>query len=403
VKSLGRLLVTAGTFGTALAQWAIVLIFARRFGDVAVGEYSLLYSIATPTFVAAQMGLRDVFLTLSSRFTPRSYLTLRLLGIAGGVVVLVGLGLARGLPTGLTLALAAMKVGESAIDLRYAFVQSAQKMSRLGVLMICYAIGMISVVLVASLFVDNPAVPVALTGLLGVGIAIVDSLVPLPSTTTERGGYRTIVRAAMPVTAAQLVFSLVTYTPIFLLGAFGDRAEVGVYTGASYLLIFANLVGSSVQTLMMPGYRDLRTEGRYADLAASARRAFLTLGGLAAVGGVVAIAFGPQVLGLVYGPSFVMERVHLVPLVLAAVIVAPGYILNALLLVLNAYRAGTVGAVATLIGSVVVGLAVTLLSDSAMLGASWAALGGSLTRVAVTMVQVIARMRAAAPHTKVAA
>ncbi|SDB89888.1 Membrane protein involved in the export of O-antigen and teichoic acid [Raineyella antarctica] len=397
MRSPGRVLVPVGIIGTALAQWAIVLIFARRYGEVAVGDYSILYSIATPTFVAAQFGLRDVYLTLSQRFAPRSYLTMRLTGIVLGVAVLVAVGLARGLPIGLTLAMAAMKVGESVVDLRYAFVQSANRMTRLGTVMIGYAIGMITVVLVSSLIVPDPALPVALTGLLGVGIAIVDSLVPLPGTPTRRRGYSSIMRAAVPVTMSHLLFSLVTYTPIFLLGAFGDRAQVGVYTGASYLLVLANLIGSTVQTLLLPRFRDLRASGRRSDLLGSARRSFVGLAGVGAVGAVVAIAFGPQVLGLVYGQGFVMERGHLAPLVLAAAIVAPGYILNALLLVFNAYRAGTVSAAATLAGSFAFGLAVTYFTGSAMLGASWAALGGSLTRIVVSGLQVIRRVRVPEP------
>ncbi|HHU39406.1 MAG TPA: hypothetical protein GXZ45_09040 [Propionibacterium sp.] len=398
MRSLGRLLVIAGTFGTAVAQWAIVLIFTNVYGLQAAGEYILLYAIATPAFVAAQLGLRDVYLTLAQRFSRRSYVLLRLAGVVVGVAVLVAVGLARGLPTDLTLALAAMKVGESAIDLRYAFVQSQHAMTRLGVLMVAYAGGMLVVVAGATVLVGNPAVPVALTGLLGVGLALVDTLRPLASPDASPGGWGPIVRAAVPVTLAQLVFALVSSTPVLLIEALGgDRDTVAVYGAAAYLLIFANLVGASAQTLLVPGYRDLEASGRRGDLLASARRTFLGLTALAAVGAVAAIALGPQVLAAVYGPDFAMERVHLTPLVLAAALIAPVYILNALLLVLNAYRAGTVSALATWLGLIAFGVLTHLLTGSPILAASWAALGGSLTRLFVSSAMVATRMRRTTP------
>lgn len=398
MRNLGRLLVTAGTFGTALAQWVIVLVFTRSFGQTAAAEYILLYSLATPTFVAAQLGLRDVFLTLARRYAGRTYVLMRLAGIAVGVLVLVGVGVALALPWGLTLAMALMKVGESAIDLRYAFVQSHHRMVRLGGLMVAYAVGMLVLVVGSTLLVGEPAVPVALAGLLGLALALFDWWRPLPSHAAEPGGWGPIVRAALPVTSAQLVFALVASTPVFLLEAFGGRPDVAVYGAAAYLLTFANLVGASVQTLLVPGYRDLEEAGRRPALLATARRTFGILAALAAAGAVVAIAFGPQVLGLVYGPAYAMDRGDLTPLVLAAAIIGPVYILNALLLVLNAYRSGAVASVATLIGSVLFGLAAFAMTRSPMLAASTAALGGSLTRLVVSLALVSTRARTAAPR-----
>lgn len=397
MRSLGRLLVFAGTFGTALAQGVIVFIFTQAFGQEAVGEYVLLYAVATPTFVAAQLGLRDVYLTLAARFTRRTYTLLRLLGAAVGALVVVGVGLALGLPLGLTCAMAAMKVGESVIDLRYAFLQADHRMVRLGSLMVSYALGMLAVVAVATMLTGDPAVPVALTGLLGVGLAVVDALTPLPAPEASPGGWAPILRASVPVTAAQLIFALVSSTPVLLIEAFGgDRATAAVYGVAAYLLIFANLVGASVQTLLVPGFRDLEASGRRGDLVAAARRTFGMLAALGALGAVVAIAFGPQVLGAVFGPEYAMERAHLAPLVLAAAVIAPVYIVNALLLVLNAYRAGTVSAIATWLGLIVSGVLAHAVTASPIMAASWAALGGSLTRLLVSGWIIITRLRATA-------
>ena len=397
MTNLGRILVTLGTFATALVQWLFVWLFTQRFAQSDVDSYILLYSIATPAFVAAQLGLRDVYLTLRARYGHRSYLVLRLAGSLVGVVVVVGIGLALRLPPDLTAAMAVMKLGESAIDLRCAFVQSQHQMVRLGTLMVTYAVAMLAILVSATLASGNPAAPVAITGVFGMLLALADAVRPLAAESERTGGYRDILRAALPVTAAQLIFALVASTPVFVLEAAGGRASVGIYGAAAYLLTFANLVGASLQTLLVPGFRDLVARADRRGLILGARRAGVGLGVVAVLGAAVAIAFGPQVLSLVYGPSYAMGRLHLVPLVLAAAIVPPLYVFNALLLVLNAYRSGAVASALTLAGSLAAGGVTVALGGDPILAASVTALGGSLVRMVASAVIVGLRLRAPDP------
>lgn len=395
--ALGRILITAGTFGTAFAQWFVVWLFARSYGPAEVGAYSTLYAIATPVFVGAQFGLRDVYLSLRTRYPDRTYVVMRVAGALLGAALLLAIALGIALPVQLALAMALMKIGESMLDLRYAFSQSRHRMTRLGTLMCAYAAGMIAAVIGVTAVVGHPAPAIAAAGLVGLSIVLADWLIPLaPIPASAASGVAPILRAAAPVTVTQLVFALVASSPVFLLHAAADEASVGVYTGASYLLVFANLVGATLQTIVLPGYRDLAHQGRYAELASSARRLGLRLLGVAAAAGVIAVAFGTEVLRLVYGEQFGMGHDALVPLVIATVVVGPAYLLNALLLVLNAYRDGAIGALLSLIAGIAVGVLALALGIDAIAAASWTALGAVAARVAVSLIQVRRRWSAAA-------
>ncbi len=161
--------------------------------------------------------------------------------------------------------------------------------------------------------------------------------------------------------------------------------------------MLANLIGGSMTTVTLPGFRRIaETEGLRA-VVPRARRLGLWLGALGVFGATIAVAFGPPVLEWVYGPAFRLDRIELTPLAIAAAITIPVYVLNSMLLIMNSYRAQFVigGAVST---------AAAVLSGIILLsaGAPPSAVGdlmamiGVGTRVVLSLRIVVSQVRRAA-------
>ncbi|MBE8146950.1 hypothetical protein IOD13_15030 [Brevibacterium casei] len=74
------LLVTVGNIMVATAQWYLIWLFARHAGPQAVGVYSSLVAFMTPLFVIAQLGLRNLYITLQTSVRWPVYLAVRTAG-----------------------------------------------------------------------------------------------------------------------------------------------------------------------------------------------------------------------------------------------------------------------------------------------------------------------------------
>lgn len=165
----------------------------------------------------------------------------------------------------------------------------------------------------------------------------------------------------------------------------GDAGAVGIYAGASYLIVAANLLGSSLATVAIPTYRRRHAEGE--NVVSLSIRTSLRWIALGLVGALAAVAFGPQVLDQVYGEEFVMPRSHIALLALAAVLTVPTYLLNVVMLVKNRYRSQTLVSMGSVIAAAVVGVLVLGQADS-VTAAIACALAGGMARALGSMVQV---------------
>ena len=112
------MLVASGTGAVALSKWLLILILARAAGGTdAVGEYSSLLAIATPLFVASQLGLRTIFVSSRVVRSWHVYVVLRVCGSAVAAFALYVIGSVLQFEAGLVVALALVKVADSALDI----------------------------------------------------------------------------------------------------------------------------------------------------------------------------------------------------------------------------------------------------------------------------------------------
>lgn len=157
----------------------------------------------------------------------------------------------------------------------------------------------------------------------------------------------------------QAVYSLLSYVPLAVVAWFGSPEDVGRYASAAYLVVFANLVGASIETVVLPRFRAVYESDGALFLRTRVKR-LCTIGLLALAPFVVlAVFIGPWLLSAVYGADFELSRVSVLYLSLAAICTLPTYLASANLLVLNRYWAtffvGAAAIIAVLCGGGVAG------------------------------------------------
>lgn len=362
--SKALLLVTIGNISSAASQWYLVWLFAQHDGAAAVGQYSSLIAVLTPVFISSQLGLRNLFITLQTHVRWNVYLGVR------ATTILVSVALTT---TCLWLvsdivniqfagALLLIKALESVSDLYSARLLRAERLSLIGTISIVSAVanGLSATAVVISL----GSIAIALWGTAVVSCASTCVVVwfgrrtPLPQSREfantpnkhpsaqyrrrrPKAGVGTLVRSGIPMSLMQGTYALLSYVPLGIVGFFGTAEDVGRYSSAAYLVVFANLVGASAETVMLPSYRRINDRsGQSRVLHQALSRGLVIMICLTPLV-LLALLIGPWLLQTVYGQAFVLSRSAVGLFAAAAILTVPTYLMSATLLVLNRYWATT--------------------------------------------------------------
>lgn len=344
-------LVTVGNVAVAAAQWYLVWLFAQQSGPTAVGHYSTLIAMMTPVFIASQLGLRNLFVTLQRTVRWRIYLGCRLTMVGLSILIITALVVfgPDQIDAALAWPLLMIKVSDSIGDLFYARLQKTDRLVAFGLILIVVATVSAVTVTVVILTTGAPvaalwsaAVVSAVGTLVTIRVAAAEppeTAADVQSRTSKRAEIKALVSAGVPMSMMQGVYSLLSYVPLAVVAWFGSPSDVGRYASAAYLVVFANLVGASIETVVLPAFRTIYESEGYLVLRRRVKRmcviALLSLVPFA----VLALFIGPWLLSAVYGAGFELSRASVLYLSLAAVCTLPTYLASANLLVLNRYWA----------------------------------------------------------------
>src|SRR5699024_3522557 len=180
--------------------------------------------------------------------------------------------------------------------------------------------------------------------------------------------------------------------PIWFLEAYSEPSEVGRFAAAAYLIVAANLMGASVQTILITPYRNrLETTGRH-----SLMRAMNVHTGPLALAGVPAVAIivlaGDLFLPPVYGEEFCASSLGRFAFGSAALLWTLGYVNAATMVVLNCYRGQLAVSVASLVGAVIPVLAMAALgTEHWVLAGAFSMVGAYLVRYTLSRLLLNAR------------
>lgn len=337
-------LILAGTSAAAFAQWLLVWLFARYAGGpVAVGDYATLLAVTTPAFILAQFGLRTVYLTLRREVSWLVYVQLRIAGVVLASAILVLLFASLDLlqvSAALIASMLFVKSADSFVELYSGRLQRFEMFTVLGSLMIANAVLTAALAALVVLKTGSMAGALLASGCVSFAVAAVSASaksVSRQDCDAGPGAVHLVLRAGLPVTMSQGAAVLANYLPTLLLSAWAFPAAVGIYAAMAYLLTAANLVGATLQTLLLTSFRATYErcgpENAYRRASSLARR--LVISGVLLIPLVVLL--GQEVTSRIYGPAFQTSKPQLALLAVAAAAIAPSYLFSVALVVLNAY------------------------------------------------------------------
>ncbi|WP_133121902.1 hypothetical protein [Pleomorphomonas carboxyditropha] len=328
-----------GSLIFGLSQWVITLIIGRILGVEALGQYAYAMAIVIPTFTFAMLGLRPMYISekkvnFGSYFSARLWLMLlALMGVAiyaffladrkAIFMTIVAAGLVK-----LVDGLSDVVYGGQQRRFEFGWILSSQ-VTRSGLILIA--------TLFTALFA--PSLPVVVwiqAGASFLGFLLIDrctpsmrlagepagsSLICLPSRNTA-----SLILQSLPLGMSAALIALIASIP--RLFASNAEKELGVFSAVIYIIQIGGLIVLSVGQALNPRLAEAWREDRAAK--------FLKLMGqglaVALVVGLVACFLcalaGPQLLMLLYGDEFIVERGVLMLLVIGGGVSYVSYILG---------------------------------------------------------------------------
>jgi O-antigen/teichoic acid export membrane protein len=366
------------------AQWVLVWLFARTGGPAAVSQIAVGFAITAPVFILAELGLRNVYLTMRDRPGLGHFMRLRIIAVALATIAtnLVPL-VTDAVDSQVMLPLSLLKFIDSILDMALAVPQSQGRIATYASAGIANALGSIALA-VAATFVTSSVTSALWASLVGSSLTLVLLMAALPRwiRTDETIGTsaRSLFRTSWPLGVATGVNSALGYLPVLFLAWWGTASDTGIYAAAAYALTFGNLALASAQQALLPqNAKQVRDQGReVSQVLHSTLRTFSAVSFCLAV---PCLALLPLVMPMVYGPGFVISHLEVLPFALSLLCLAAIYSTGTALMLMNAYRRQLTTAL------VAFGFAVAVagaLSDSAsVLAAGLVALAGYLGRGAL--------------------
>lgn len=391
--AIASLLFFAGAIAGAFAKWYLVWLAQEIGGPEALGSYGLLFAVATPIFVAAQLGLRTIYLSQKCAWPWSTYVQFRLLGLALGTVALVVLiFVIPTLSVGLGITVLLMKIFDSILDLDLARIQYSGRILTVAVLSLIGAPLSLLFSTVGALATGNLSVAVLGAALSSLIVSMAARwqaarVVYIPD--SENTGAREILQASVPVTSAQLLASLLLSLPSFFLASSADLVAVGIYAGISYILTVSDLLGSSISKVLITPLRNIvRDTGpnaaiRYICLT-SARIAMIGL-----AGGAMFVLLGSKVFQFIYGPEFSLSYPVLSLLAAAAIFIVISHVQSVVLNVLNRYHKVAFSFFLACVVAACVGGLLEIVEVAPLTVATGMAAAGAATRAAMLLLGVI--------------
>lgn len=383
-------LVTLGNIMVATAQWYLIWLFAREAGPQAVGIYSSLLAYMTPIFIFAQLGLRNLYITLQSAVTWSVYLAIRIGGIiiAGTLALGVLAVFAPNAAWPMGVAILLIKTASSAADLYFARLQRSECLRTFGILLILDAA--CTAVVTTAVMTYTGSVEFAVFAAAAVAVASASATILLalrktvaqtdPSAGRFGPNALTLIRHGAPLALSQGLQSVLTYLPLAVVGWLGSTGDIGVYSSAAYLVTFANLLGASVQITVLTDYRRRFEESGKPRFRQMVRKNSVITVAVMSPLVALAVIIGPFFLTLVYGADFDISRLSVLFFSLSAVIVLPSYLLSSLHLVLNHYWVMTIVGAASIVAVVFAGGAAGYVGAGPVEAGSLAVLASAVAR-----------------------
>lgn len=345
------------------SQWVLVWFFAFLGGPGVVGEYTLALAIATPIFIAFEMSLRNVIVTLRRSIAFTTFLLVRAVAAVLALALLICIAGTSGKLFFILLLMGLIKTADSALDLSYGALQKHGDILRIALTSLLNSSVSVATGIIAYWFTRS--MELSLVGSL-IGSVLTAALVFMPVFRAERlagppGGARradlvSILRAGIPSGLAFAAASLLTYLPIYFLGFAADIRQLGVFAVLAYFPTFATLFYSSVQQSTLHSFVFHYKTGGNQPLTKYAFRLGLPLLLCGILSGVLTLVYGGSFVAAVYGNEFSLTTQELLPIAVSMMLLPAIFVPGAVLLTKNLYGVQFVIGVVSLLLTAIIGV-----------------------------------------------
>jgi O-antigen/teichoic acid export membrane protein len=338
----------------ALAQWGVLVAYARLGTMEVLGEFALGLAITAPVMLLARMQLRTLQATdARGAYAFEHYLGLMVLTVLGGVLLCCAIALVAGYPARARIVIALIALAKGFEAISEVFYGALQRVERMGLIArSIIAKSVLSVVLVSlALRLTGSEVVAAIA--LGLSWAIVLFFFDTRAYEREFGTKRPWLRLwrtpwrdegarlksllglayALGITA--LLGSLRPNIPRYALEAHFGPAELGMYAALAYFTALGGRVVHSLGQAVGPSLGRYHAEGdqhHYGRMLVGFSGGAVLVGVCAIIGSVL---LGRWALTFFYGAAYAQKPELLVWLMVAA---ALEYVCVSLQLALTAAR-----------------------------------------------------------------
>lgn len=309
----------------SFAKWLIVILIAKNLTATEVGIYSLAFAIGAPVTLFANMKLRSLYITsiednLYDYFYTRNilsvavFITLAIIGLVFypdyfTVIMLVGLA----------------KILDLQSDLYYAVPHKYNNLNIIGKMIISkQSILLVSFAITLLLTRNLSAALLVQVVLQAIYLILVERKYVFKNYQITKAkatlqGIKGILILGVPLGFVQMVFSLNSNYPRYVLEYFENPEVLGYFSAIMYIVIVANLFMSSISQVFLPKlsqlYRALKFSlfRKYVFIYLSMVSLFL---GISLIS--MSFLFGEKILMILYGPEYA-EYSHILFLVAISV------------------------------------------------------------------------------------
>ncbi|MEJ6013885.1 oligosaccharide flippase family protein [Corynebacterium sp. H127] len=388
-------IIAGGSAVYSLAQWLMLLLFARETSMTEMGAYSYAMSVSAPFFIFSALSLRQVYVSDPQRGSNwRKYLKLRIVSTIVALIVTCLFALMNQTFNGIFLFVSLIKSVDLIGDIWLAPAQSAGRTRALGLYQ--FINGTVSLSLFSlGIFFGMPATYALAMSLLGSIVATSFSLIvgrksikdpssaPAEKTKPKNSDIVRLAATAAPLGIAGFLNSATEAAPGYFLERTDGLESVGIFSAMVYLLLVGNTVVSAIVQFELPrSVAHFQKNGRAAMLKRTRGLSF-KMAGLGLIAVLLTLAIGETVMQLLYGPEY-RNRIVLVLLAISWAVGAISWMWDLALVVQRSFN---VQLIASIVGlSFSAGASVLLIGPYGLLGAGISAL---VARIAVAIVRLI--------------
>lgn len=383
----------------------ILLVLARLTDPDTVGHYALALALTTPLFAFAQLGLRNVYLTVRTIHRFSSYLRVQLIAIALALVASVAVALVAAPRIVIVVALVA--VIKSVDVLSDLFAAPLQRFHRAGSVFVGFlataVIGslVVSAVLAATRSLEAAlaalAVANVVVGLVGLGLPARSTLARHADSEayvhTVGADHVVILRVGVMTGVSAVMLALVPTLPQYFLAGLRGPDAVGYFAVVAYLLAIADIFTGTLSQAWIPhSRRAFEAEGRSrGEFLRTVSRTIARWVVIYLPGAGLALWCASGLLPLTFGPEYILPLEVALPLWVAIAVLPVLHFGGIAVTVRNLYAHNITLSAASAATALVA--CASLVPTFGVAGALWATAAALVARAAAAVVILVVHER----------